>query len=507
MSKSWKIFASLLLVLVVAVSLLGACTTEEEVTEPPDTGQPETAAPEAQAKYIFFFIADGFGMAQRTAAEIYLYSINYSTTDYENLGGTQLTMTTFPAQGMTTTYSADSAITDSAAAGTALACGYKTASGVLGMDSSGTVEYENIAEMAHDAGMKVGVITTVSLDHATPAAFYAHNPSRKDYYGLSMALVESGFEFFGGGGFSMPTGKEGDQPSVFDAAVANGYTIVDNNTDFHNLAPGVGKVIAINERLIVEDGVCQAMPYEIDRQEGELSLADYTAKAIELLDSPDGFFMMIEGGEIDWLGHYNDGVADILEVLALDAAIDEAVAFYEQHPDETLIIVGSDHETGGMALGYKATRYDSHFDLLQNQTASTYTFSKMLAEYKEAHPEGVTLEDLYPLIEEVYGLEVGTDSEMALEDWELEILEYAFPYSMMSFGERMGNPTVQRLWYAFEPLGVACTHVLNQKAGIGWTTTVHTGVPVPISAIGVGAELFEGFFDNTDVPKKIIEIR
>jgi alkaline phosphatase len=159
-----------------------------------------------------------------------------------------------------------------------------------------------------------------------------------------------------------------------------------------------------------------------------------------------------------------------------------------------------------MTIGYRGTYYDSFFDKIQYQTASTYTFSKMLAQYKEDHPEGVTLEGLYPLIEEIYGLEVGTDSDMTLEDWEIEMLEYALPYSMMSFGERMGNPTVQRLWYAFEPLGVECTHILNQKAGIGWTSHVHTGTPTPISALGVGEELFSGYFDNTNVPEKIMEI-
>ena len=520
-----KILSSAILVLVLAVSLLGACTPDETTTPAVMAQQPATVTvtttvtttapppttvvttpPIEKPKYIFYFIGDGMGIVQRTAAEIYLYSLQYSTTDYSDLGKVQLTMTRFPVQGMATTYSEDSAITESAAAGTALASGYKTITDVVGMDASKTIEHRTIAEMAHDAGMKVGIITSVSLDHATPACFYAHNPSRKDYYGLSMSLVQSGFEYFAGGGFSQPAGKAGDQPSVFDAAAASGYTVVNNPADFNSLAPGVGKVIAINERLIVEDSVCKAMPYEIDRLEGEITLAQYTAKGIELLDNPDGFFMMIEGGEIDWLGHYNDGAAIIHEVLAFDAAIEEAVAFYDRHPNETLIIVCADHETGGMSIGYESTRYSSHFDLLQYQTASTYTFSHRLTEYKAAHPEGVTLEDLFPLIKEIYGLEVGTDSPLALEDWELEILEYAFPYSMMTFGERMADATVQRLWYAFEPLGVACSQVLNQKAGIGWTNTVHTGVPTAVSAIGVGSELFIGYYDNTDIPKKIMSI-
>ncbi|MBN1161233.1 MAG: alkaline phosphatase [Dehalococcoidales bacterium] len=521
MSKFWKIGFSTLVVLILVLSLFGACTSEETtpatvtttatttatVTSPPTTitATPITPPP-AKAKYIFYFIGDGFGIAERNAAEIYLYSLGYSTTDYSELDKVQLTMSQFPAQGMSTTYSTDSAITDSAAAGTALACGQKTADGVVAMDPGMTVEYKTIAEVAHEAGMKVGIVTSVSLDHATPACFYAHNPSRKDYYGLSMDLVESGFEFFGGGGFSYPAGKAGDQPSVFDVAAANGYTVVDNTADFHSLAPGVGKVIAINQRLIIEDGVCPALPYEIDRQEGELTLADYTAKAIELLDNPDGFFMMVEGGEIDWLCHYNDAASAILQVIAFDKAIDEAVAFYEQHPDETLIVMACDHECGGMTIGYRGTYYDSFFDKIQYQTASTYTFTQRLAEYKAANPEGFTLQDLYPLIEEIYGLEVGTDSDLALQDWEIEMLEFAFPFSMMSLGQRMGDPTCQRLWYAFDPIGVECTHILNQKAGIGWTSHVHTGIPTPVSAIGVGADLFTGYYDNIEIPVKILSI-
>lgn len=496
MSRFWKTFSVLLIALFVVVSLLGACTSDDGTTEPPDITQPET-----EAKYIFLFIGDGFGIAQRNAAEIYLYAVN----EYADLGKAQLTMTQFPAQGMTTTYAADAVITDSAAAGTALACGYKTDSGVIAMDSSKTVEYQTIAEMAHEAGMQVGIVTSVSLDHATPACFYAHQPSRKDSYEISMWLAESDFEFFGGGGLTAPTGKEGDQPSAIAAAEANGFTVVDNPTDFANLAPGVGKVIAMNSVLIVEGG-SPAMPYEIDRATDDISLAQYTAKAIELLDNPDGFFIMVESGKIDWACHANDAATAIMDTLAFDAAIDEAVAFYNQHPEDTLIVVASDHECGGMTIGFAGTMYDSFFDKIQYQTMSNAAFAADFAEYKAAHPDDAKLEDVFPLIEATFGLEVGTDSDMALEDYELELLEEAFAYSMMSFGERMGDEAAFRFSNYWEPLGVACTHILNQKAGIGWTSFAHTGTPVPIHALGVGAELFNGYFDNTDVPQKIMTI-
>jgi len=150
-----------------------------------------------------------------------------------------------------------------------------------------------------------------------------------------------------------------------------------------------------------------AMLYSLDQADGYISLSEYVEKGITLLDNPDGFFMMVEGGKIDWACHANDAAASIHDTLAFDEAVASAYAFYEQHPDETLIIVTGDHETGGMTIGFAGTQYSSFVDKIQNQSMSYEAFDAILSEYKETHtPETAKLEDLLPAIEEAFGLYV-----------------------------------------------------------------------------------------------------
>jgi alkaline phosphatase len=200
------------------------------------------AAP--KAKYVFVFIGDGMGMAQINSAEIYANAIGSKDITVK-----KLTFSQFPAQGLTTTYDAGTFITDSASAGTSLAAGYKTLSGVVNMDPGKTKKYKTIAEYAREKGQKIGIISSVSLDHATPACFYAKVPSRGDMYDIAVQLTKSNFDFFGGGGFVQPRGKKGDQPDVIEMARASGYTIVNEGTAFKALKPGVGKVLAINKNI------------------------------------------------------------------------------------------------------------------------------------------------------------------------------------------------------------------------------------------------------------------
>jgi alkaline phosphatase len=161
--------------LIMALSLLGSLATQQSAAA---ASIPQaTAAETSNAKYVFLFIGDGMGVAQRSAAE--LYKANLADTKTGAWQEVTLLMNSFPAQGMTTTYDAGSIITDSASAGTAIATGQKTLSGVISMDAEKKNKLETIAEVAHDKGWKVGIITSVSLDHATPAVFYAHTSSRK----------------------------------------------------------------------------------------------------------------------------------------------------------------------------------------------------------------------------------------------------------------------------------------------------------------------------------------
>jgi len=449
------------------------------------------------AKYVFFFIGDGMGIAQRTAAEMYVSS------QEESAKGVSLIMNEFPAQGVTTTHANNRFITGSAAAATALACGVKTNINYVGMDPS-LQPVETMAEMAKKKGMKVGIVSSVSIDHATPACFYAHQPTRKMYHEIDMELAKSGFEYFGGGGLKDPTGKKSKKPlgDVFQVARENGYSIVDNRRDFLALTKDSGKIIAYNKNL--PDGM--ALPYDMDNTSEDITLAEFTKKGIELLDNPEGFFMMVEGGKIDWACHANDAVASIKDTLAFDGAIRVAYDFYKQHPEETLIVATGDHECGGLTLGFAGTAYESYFEILKHQKTSFQVFTdKIMAEYKKTHAGKAQFEDMIPLLKDYFGLEVAGEGQLVLKDYELNELKRAFIQSLA--GVIINQGTADYLLYGgYDPFTVQITHILNHKAGLGWTSYSHTGVPVTTSAIGVGAETFNGYYDNTDVAKKIMAV-
>jgi len=447
------------------------------------------------AKYVFLFIGDGMATPQINAAE------SYATAKVsDDVAVQHLRFSKFPVVGLTTTYDAGSLITDSASAGTAIATGNKTLSGVINMDVGKTVAYKTIAEYAKEQGKKVGVVSTVSIDHATPACFYAKVPSRGNMYDIAVQLTKSGFDYFGGGGFAQPTGKNKDQIDILGLAKSAGFTYVNTVDGFNALKGGVGKVIAVNDRL--QDSA--AMPYEIDRKEGELSLADYTAKGIELLsDDPDGFFMMVESGKIDWAGHANDAGASIGDTLAFDDAIAKAITFADKHPEDTLIIVTGDHETGGMTIGFAGTKYTTFFNEVAKQTMSFTAFDQeVLAPYKariEASGGNAQLSDLLPVIEQAFGMDYD-----ALTDVQQNELGTAFDRSMGNKTIKSQGEDLYLLYGGYEPLTIKITQIINQQAGIGWTTYSHTGVPVATFARGIGQELFQGYYDNTDIFNKMM---
>jgi len=444
---------------------------------------------QARVKYIFYFIGDGTALPQRIAAE-----------KFQNQ---KLLMDSLPAAGMTTTYAANRFITGSAAAATALASGVKTNIGMIGITPDGR-RVKTVAEMARDKGMKVGIISSVSIDHATPAGFYAHVKKRSQYYDIEVQLAESNFDFFGGGGLKDPTNKkhnsvayEGDAREIIKKA---GYRIIRNKDEFLNLKKGDGKVVVINPWL--QDSAAE--PYSIDQTTADISLAELTSKAIEMLDNPKGFFIMVEGGKIDWACHANDGVSAIKDVLALDDAVKVAYEFYKKHPKETLIITTGDHETGGMTLGFAGTKYGTYFNILKNQDMSFKRFEhdvvKKLKERKD-----ITFEDVKPLITTHFGLKFEGDpasDPLVLKPFEVVELVKAFATSMKGYDKH--DPQMYLLYGGYDPLTVTITHILNNKAGMGWTSYKHTAVPVPTTAVGKYAELFNGYYDNTDIAKKIM---
>jgi alkaline phosphatase len=499
-------------------------------------GTKATAPASGTAKYVFVFIGDGLAVAQRNAAELYLATARGAGRPEE----VKLVMNTFPAQGMNTTYDLSSVIPDSASTATAIASGKKTKSGVIGMDPDGKVKYENISAVAKQRGWKVGILSSVSLDHATPAAFYAHVPSRRQMYDISMQMVGSGYDYFAGGQLHEPADrKDPSKPNAMDVAKRNGYTVAMGREELAGLKRGAGKVIAMNAKVDAD----HAMYYTLDMNGGKdhVTLAEYVAKGIELLDNPKGFLMMVEGGKIDWACHANDAAASIHDTLAFDEAVAEAVKFYKKHPKETLIVVTGDHETGGMTIGFAGTQYSAFVDKIQQQKMSYIQFGAKLEAYKKGKaPADAKLEDILPLIKEAFGLYVMSAEEkaalekamadgkakdasddakktareaekrlkfgMAFSDIELKVVREAFAQTMLGVKERAKDDYTYLLYGGYEPLAVKLTTILNNKAGIGWTSYSHTGVPVQTSALGVRAELFNGYYDQTDIHAKLMKI-
>ncbi len=454
-----------------------------------------SAAAFAQAKYVFLFVGDGMALSQVSAAEIYLKAkVDAKTPGFEKLGFSQL-----PVQGLTTTYDSSSIITDSASAITAIASGNKTLSGVINMDTGKTVKFTTIAELAKQKGYKVGVVSNVSLNHATPAGYYAKVPSRGDLYDIAVQLADSGFDYFGGGGFTQPKGLKGDKPDAIENMKAKGYKVVNKVADFKALKPTDGKVVAINETL--QDSM--SMPYDIDRKPGDLSLADYVSKGIELLDNKKGFFLAVESGKIDWACHANDAAASIGDTVAFDAAVKVALDFMKKYPKDTLIVVTGDHETGGMSIGFAGTQYSTAFATVAAQKGSYIAFNEtVLAPYKKnTKPADASLEDMYGPMADFFGLDFES-----LSATDMETLYRSFVRSMK--GEVIKAPVENEylLYGGYEPFTVTLTHLANQKAGIGWTTYSHTGVPVATFAAGAKANLFSGYYDNTAIFGKLASV-
>lgn len=321
---------------------------------------PLVASAQQKAKYVFYFIGDGMGFNHVSLTE---YWLGYTQDVFDSR---PLSFSAFPVLGWAVTHSESNLITDSAAAGTALSTGSKTKNGMLATGPDSTA-LESISYKIHDAGYKVGISSTVGINHATPAAFYGHNVNRGNYYEIASEIPASEFEFFAGGGAIESTGDDEDRVSVYEAIEKGGYVIAEGMDDFAAKKDGAEKMM-----LLQKDGRLRTeLPYAIDMKEDDMTQADLVRASIDFLYEEDGegFFVMSEGGRIDWASHGNDTKAVILETLSLSDAVAEAVRFYNEHPDETLIVVTADHETGGLTLSWEKG-YNLYFDKLEEISCS-----------------------------------------------------------------------------------------------------------------------------------------
>ena len=440
----------------------------------------------AQAKYVFYFIGDGMGPNQILNAEMYQAAMQGVN------GRVLLCMTQFPYSGQAATFSASDGITDSAAAGTCLATGKKTNNGMIGMTPDGEPAY-SVASMLKEEGWGVGIMSTVPVDHATPASHYAHAEKRSNYYLIGTHLAESNFDFFGGGGFQRPINKDdASAPNLYDLCKKNGYTLVGNYAAAQKNIKKRKLLLVPQTNLDNPNKGAEALPYAIDQQDGDLSLAQIVDVAIQHLNKHDRFFMMAEGGKIDYAGHGNDGATNIQEVIDFDKAIQRAYQFYLQHPDETLIVVTADHETGGLALGNNKPLRLEH---LAYQQCSSDTLSARLSALCQQYTDQLTWEQVKIFLAKNTGL---FDQLSVTEEEETDLQE-AFSNMMRQ------QESLKTLYADINALAAKAKELVNQKAGLGWTTHSHTAAAVPVFAIGVGAEQFTGWMDNSDIAPRIYQ--
>lgn len=463
-------------------------------------------------KYVFLFIGDGMSYPQFQIAADYLgamedadYMGALPSLAYENRtavldGPVRLNFMDFEEVGTAVTFDSCSFAPDSAAAGTAIASGYKTYSNTINMDETRTLRFEFIAEKIHkQLGWKVGIISSANINHATPAAFYAHQPTRNNYYEIGEELLISEFEFFAGGGFRDVYGAKGDKRSLYERVVEAGYTLAMTKEEAETITSDSGKVVIIDENLADTN----AMKYEIDRREGEWALADHVEKGIEVLDNEIGFFMMCEGGKIDWACHANDAGTIIYDVLAFSEAVQVAIDFAKEHPEETLIVVTGDHETGGLSIGYAETNYDTY---LTNYSSQKISFQKYTDEYIPIYKEkGISFECAMEDVEEFFGLKMqGNQGDLLLlTEYEIDKLKTAYEKTMSGYHRAEYTQEEYILYGTYDPFCVTITHILNNKSGIDFTSYNHTGLPVAVFADGIGAERFDGYYDNTEIFKKL----
>lgn len=446
-----------------------------------------TLSAQGKAKYVFYFIGDGMGVNQVNAAETYLGALQ------GRIGIQPLCFPSFPYSAFVNTQSATNGVTDSAAGGTALACGQKTKNGTLGMLKDLTTSVSSIADWARNSGAAVGITTSVAIDHATPAAFYAHVKERHEQYTIGRQLVESANDFYAGSDFTIPTDPEyPNGPTLYEEASAKGFTISRGYADYQKRAANAKKMILLqSEEASKADRY--SIPYALDRKDGDLTLTDITRAGIDFLmkkqGEKNGFFMMIEGGKIDWACHAND-LAFIPELIDMDNAVKVAYDFYKQHPDETLIIVTADHETGGIVLSRGL--YEINLAAVGNQRITIEKLGKELHKMHDVKGDKLVWDDVKTFLADNFGFW----DKISLTDEQTQRLVSSFKKIMDGTSKDQHT-----LYQNDDELAVTVRNIMSECAQVGWHVTSHSNGYVPCFAIGAGAEQIHGRIDNTEIPK------
>lgn len=437
----------------------------------------------AQAKYVFYFIGDGMGMGHVNATETYNRDVLKASEP--------ILMLNFPVASQARTYSANHPITDSAASGTALSTGHKTNNYTVGMAPDSTNLYSISGDFLR-AGYSVGVASTVRGDDATPSAFYAHSMQRSSRNVIAPQAIESGINFFGSPVFRDMTTKEGKPSSWLEDMKKGGYEVVYDYSGFESISDNPKKVL-----MLASNPYGEQAGYTIDSIPGALTAEQLTKACLSQMERAggNGFFMMVEGGNIDWAAHANDGGAVIKEVLNFQKAIDVAYRFYLAHPQETLIVVTADHDTGGMALG-RANNRNPDLSLADFQKISKDRFADLWRERLDKG-ENVTWQEM----EEFLKTNLGFWGGIKVNEDEEKELKAAFDATFV----KKSADTEKTLYNDFNAFTVKVYDIFNSRLGIGWTTSNHTGNFVPVFAVGEGSQLFSRNLNNVEIPMLILK--
>ena len=428
-------------------------------------------------KYVFLFIGDGMGQS-----DVDLYEAYLAEKDGKE-GFVQSNISKIPLLSMCTTHCKNRRITDSGAAGSAIACGQKFNVGEISYSEDGN-QPKSIAKVAKEKGMKVGIISTAPMNHATPAAFYANQPTRKNYYQIGLQLSESNFDFFGGGGLLKQTGNKKDEKDLMTIYQEEGYLTFTSLKAIASMKSHNNKVIFTNETLDRDASI----PYKIDREDSpNNSLAEIVETAIVHLDNPKGFFMMVEGGKIDYAAHDNDAGSIIGEMEDFDNAIAEAYKFYMQHKNETMIIITADHETGGVSLGIADNGYESDFGILSKQKMSMSKFGTIIKKQTK-NEDNVSLKEYTDLASKYF---MGVEMDFSAD--EQAILNEA--YAAVNAKSNRAKDEAKSKYNGNNPMAYAFCQIMNRRASVGFSTNAHTCAKVPVYAVGTTAPIL----DNTEI--------
>lgn len=403
-----------------------------------------SALAERPAKNVILLIGDGMGFGQLTAARI--------------VKGGSLYMDGFSYSGHASTYPNDPTgtwVTDSAAAGTALATGVKTYNGAISVDVD-KQPLKTILEAAQEAGKSTGLVTTTRITHATPAVFAAHSLTRGAEADIAAEMLNHNVTVLLGGG------RKFFPENLITDAKYDGYAYVETKEDMD--AVEKGKLMGLF--------ATSHMSYELDRSTTqEPSLAEMTQKAIEILNqNPDGFFMMVEGGRIDHASHGHDAAAAVYDTLAFDKAVGVALNFALQNRD-TLIVVTADHETGGLSIGGYG-QYNFKPEILEKARGS----------FEDGIAPKFTLDNIPEIMADYAGITDLTSDEVD------------------AIVQAVKNKDKNK----YAPANAAA-EIVSKRAYVGWTSGGHTGVDVPVFAYGPDAEDFAGYIDNTAINQFMVK--